>query len=131
MQAMPPKEPDPFLPEVPEEPETDEVRAERAWMAGHRVTAWPLERAWPCVRPATPADLRDPSAVLVFRDRQARLGLFLASVLVRPPAHARQQLVGVVDRARLAEAGVAPPAPFPVIRPQPMWGADGRAPGGR
>ena len=130
MQAMPPKEPDAFLPELPEDPDTEEVRAERAWMAGHRVTAWPLERALPCVRPARPGELADPAALLMFRDRRARLGIFLGSVLARPPDHARQRLLGVVDRPRLAAADLAPPAPFPALRAQPAWDAEGRAPRG-
>lgn len=125
---MPPKAPDPFQPEVPEDPDTDEVRAERRWMAGHRVVAWPLERALPCVRPARPGELADPAALLMFQDRRARLGIFLGSVLSRPPSHARQRLLGVVDRERLAAADLAPPAPFPSELAQPMWDADGRAP---
>lgn len=127
---MPPKEPDAFLPELPEDPDTEEVRAERRWMAGHRVTAWPLERALPCVRPARPGELADPAALLMFRDRRARLGIFLGSVLARPPDHARQRLLGVVDRRRLAAAHLAPPAPFPALRAQPAWDAEGRAPRG-
>lgn len=127
---MPPKEPDAFLPELPEDPDTGEVRAERRWMAGHRVTAWPLERALPCVRPARPGELADPAALLMFRDRRARLGIFLGSVLARPPDHARQRLLGVVDRQRLAAADLAPPAPFPALRAQPAWDAEGRAPRG-
>ena len=126
MQAMPPKEPDAFLPEPPEDPDTGEVRAERGWMSGHRVTAWPLERALPCVRPARPGELADPAALLMFQDRKARLGIFLGSVLARPPAHARQRLLGVVDRERLAGADLAPPAPFPTLRGQPLWDAEGR-----
>ena len=125
---MPPKEPDAFLPEVPDDPDTEEVRAERRWMAGHRVTAWPLERAMPCVRPARPGELADPAALLMFQDRRARLGIFLGSVLARPPSHARQRLLGVVDRGRLAAAELAPPAPFPALRGQPAWDAEGRAP---
>lgn len=128
---MPPKAPDPFLPEVPEDPDTDEVRAERLWMARHRVTAWPLERALPCVRPARPDELRDPAALLMFRDRRSRLGIFLGSVLARPPSAARQRLMGVVDRDRLAAADLAPPAPFPALRPQPGCDAEGRLPGRR
>lgn len=125
---MPPREPEPFLPDSPEDPETDEVRAERVWMAGHRVTAWPLERALTCVRPARAGELADPAALLMFQDRQARLGIFLGSVLARPPGHARQRLMGVVDRGRLAAADLAPPAPFATVRSQPMWDAEGRAP---
>ncbi len=125
---MSPKEPDAFLPEVPEDPDTAEVRAERLWMSRHRVAAWPLERALPCVRPARPEELRDPSALLMFRDRKSRLGLFLASVLARPPASGRQRLLGVVDRERLAAADLETPAPFPALRPQPTWDAEGRPP---
>lgn len=125
---MSPREPDPFLPELPEDPDTAEVRSERVWMAGHRVTAWPLERALPCVRPARPGELADPAALLLFQDRKARLGIFLGSVLARPPGHARQRLLGVVDRERLAEADLAPPAPFPTHRAQPLWDAEGRTP---
>lgn len=122
---MPPREPDAFLPDLPEDPDTAEVRAERAWMARHRVSAWPLERALPCVRPARPEDLRDPEALLMFRDRQARLGVFRAAVLARPPGRERQSLLGVVDPARLAAAAGEAPHPFPTVRAQPMPGADG------
>jgi hypothetical protein len=125
MQAMPPREPDPILPDLPEDPDTAEVRAERLWMAGHRVSAWSLERALPCVRPARPEELRDPATLLMFRDRKARLGIFRAAVLARPPSRERQALLGVVDPARLAEVADGAPRPFPSLRAQPEPGADG------
>lgn len=123
---MPPKEPDAFLPEVPEDPDTDEVRAERLWMGRHRVVDWPLERALPCVRPARPDELRDPASLLMFRDRRSRLGIFLGSVLARPPSADRQRLMGVVDRERLAAADPAASAPFSSLRAQPTCDGEGR-----
>lgn len=105
--------------ETPEETDSRELRAERAWMGRHRVEAWPLERAMPCLRPALPADLADPTAPLLFRDRQGRLGVYLAAVLARPPAHGRQQLLGALDRPTLARQPSSDPRPFGVFREQP------------
>lgn len=112
-------DPEPALPAIPEEPDAPDLRAERAWMARHRVGSWPLERALPCLRPATPADLRDPTAPLLFRDRQGRLGVYLAAVLARPPDRGRQRLLGALDREALARLPAGAPPPFPTLREQP------------